>query len=201
MELTLSKQRIACIVGPTACGKTALALRVAARCGAEIVSADSVQVYRGLDIGSAKPTERERRAAPHHLIDCVEPENEAFSVSQYRDLADAAIGDIAGRGRFPLVVGGSGLYVNALVYPLNFAVPSDRAVRAALEQDYPPEDTARAWARLRQVDPATADRLHPNDRKRIIRALEVYRLSGRPLSSFGNDFSGTARPARCATTR
>ena len=197
MERTLSKQRIACIVGPTACGKTALALRVAARCGAEIVSADSVQVYRGLDIGSAKPTERERRAAPHHLIDCVEPENEAFSVSQYRDLADAAIGDIAGRGRFPLVVGGSGLYVNALVYPLKFAVPSDRAVRAALEQDYPPEDTARAWTRLRQVDPATADRLHPNDRKRIIRALEVYRLSGRPLSSFGNDFSGTAgRPMR-----
>lgn len=187
-----AKQRIACIVGPTACGKTALSIRVAQLLCAEIVSADSVQVYRGLDIGSAKPTMEEQQGVPHHLIDCIDIDRAGFSVSEYREMAIRAIQDIAARGKLPLVVGGSGLYVNALTYPLNFAIPSDPAVREQLEVLFPPEAMQRAWDALHAIDAQTAARLHPNDRKRIIRALEVHACSGRPLSAFGNDFANSA---------
>ena len=182
------RKKIACIVGPTAIGKTALSILVAKGMDAEIVSADSVQVYRGLDIGSAKPTKEERQGIPHHMIDCVAVDQPGFSVSQYKEMAGEAIQDIYSRGKIPLVVGGSGLYVHALTYPLNFAIPSDPAVREKLEAAYTPQNQMQAWEKLHEVDPTTADRLHPNDRKRIIRALEVYACSGKPLSAFGNDF-------------
>lgn len=182
-------RRIACIVGSTATGKTALSILIAKRLQAEIVSADSVQVYRGLDIGSAKPTLEERQGIPHHLIDCVAVDEPGFSVSQYQKLAGETIASIQKRGRAPLVVGGSGLYVHALTYPLNFAIPSNPEVRKELEAKYTSEEQKQAWEALRQIDPETANRLHPNDRKRIIRALEVFVCSGKPLSAYGNDFT------------
>lgn len=184
-----SRKRIVCIVGPTASGKTALSIRLAKELNAEIISADSVQVYRGLDIGSAKPTKEEQQGIAHHLIDCIDVDCAAFSVSAYRKLAVQAIENIVARGKMPIVVGGSGLYVNSLTYPLNFAIPSDPVIRTQLEHAYPIEQTQKAWEKLQDSDPVTANRLHPNDRKRIIRALEVYQCSGRPFSSFGNDFA------------
>lgn len=184
-----SKQpnRIVCIVGPTACHKTELAVRLALSTGGEVVSADSVQVYRGMDIGSAKPGVEERRGVSHHMIDCVSIGEADFSVSRYRGMACAAIDGILERGKTPIVAGGSGLYVNALTRPLGFAVPGDAAARARIEAEFDGDPTA-AYERLRRVDAATAGRLHPNDKKRVVRALEVYECAARPLSSFGDDF-------------
>ena len=183
--------RIVCVVGPTACHKTECAIELAKRIDGEIVSADSVQVYLGMDIGSAKPSLAERQGIPHHLIDCVPIEAPEFSVSQYRELAKAAILEIHARGKVPIVVGGSGLYLNSLTYPLGFAVPRNDEVRARLSAEYD-RDVQAAFRRLLLVDPETAQRLHPNDKKRVLRALEVFDCSGKPLSSFGNDFQNEA---------
>ena len=181
--------RVLCIVGPTACHKTELSIRLAKALGGEIVSADSVQVYVGMDIGSAKPTMEERQGIPHHMIDCLPIDTPAFSVSLFREMALKAIDGILMRGRLPILVGGSGLYVNALTSPFDFAVPSDAAVRnrIAAEYDASPEDV---FKRLAACDPATARRLHPHDKKRVVRALEVYEASGKPLSDYGGDFVG-----------
>lgn len=191
METQSQRQRIVCIVGPTASHKTELSIELAKRMDGEIVSADSVQVYLGMDIGSAKPTPEERQGIQHHLIDCVPIDTPEFSVSMYRGMAIDAIGEIVARGRVPIVVGGSGLYVNALTYPLGFAIPKNDAARerASLEYD---QDAEAACARLKKVDPVTAERLHPNDKKRIVRALEVYDCSGLPLSGYGADFQNSA---------
>lgn len=190
------KQKIICLVGPTAIGKTELSLKLALALGTEIISADSVQLYKGMDIGSAKPTIEERMTVPHHLIDCIDIGDRSFSVSAYQCLADNAISDIADRTMIPLIVGGSGLYIDSLIKPLNFACPSDADVRQKLEREYSPEEPLNAWNALQKIDPVTASRLHPNDRKRIIRALEIYHLSGRTLSSYGNDFSNSSK-AEC----
>ncbi len=185
------KSMLLCVVGPTACHKTETAVALAKRFHGEIVSADSVQLYFGMDIGSAKPTQEEQQGIPHHLIDCLPVNTPLFSVSEYRELAVQAIADIAARAKLPIIAGGSGLYVNALTTPLNFAVPSNPDIRTSMEAEYlrSPQD---AFARLRACDPVTADRLHPNDQKRIVRALEVFYCSGRPLSSFGDDFTNKA---------
>lgn len=183
---------IGVILGPTASGKTALSVEAAKRLDAEIVSADSIQLYRGMDIGSAKPTLEERQGIPHHLLDAVGIGEPDFSVAAYQKLAAAAIADIAGRGKFPLVVGGTGLYVNALVYPLSFTnIPADTALREALaaKEAASPGSLHR---QLQDVDPVSAARLHPNDAKRLIRALEVYKLTGKPIGELGGDFSNTA---------
>ena len=188
--------RIVCIPGPTACHKTECAIELAKRINGEIVSADSVQVYLGMDIGSAKPSVEERQGIPHHMIDCVSIDTPEFSVSQYRTMAQEAIDGICSRGKVPIVVGGSGLYLNALTYPLGFAVPRNDEMRARLSAEYD-VDPLKSYARLISVDPATAKRLHPNDKKRILRALEVYDCSGKPLSAFGDDFqneTGTQAP-------
>ena len=124
--------RIVCVVGPTACHKTECAIELAKRIDGEIVSADSVQVYLGMDIGSAKPGLEERQGIRHHLIDCLPIDTPEFSVSQFRQMAAAAIEDIVTRGKMPIIVGGSGLYMNALTYPLGFAVPRNDEVRAHL---------------------------------------------------------------------
>ena len=186
------RQRIVCIAGPTACHKTELSIELAKRIDGEIVSADSVQVYIGMDIGSAKPDMRERQGIAHHLIDCLPIDTPAFSVSMFRSLADREIKDIAARGKTPVVVGGSGLYLNALTYPLGFAVPRDDAAREPISRAYD-EDPSASYARLSEVDPASAARLHPNDKKRIVRALEVFDCSGRPLSDYGGDFQNDAK--------
>lgn len=192
METQSKRQRIVCIVGPTACHKTELSIELAKRIKGEIVSADSVQVYVGMDIGSAKPSPEERQGIPHHLIDCLPIDTPEFSAAMFRSLAVPAIEDIAARRHAPIIVGGSGLYVNALTYPLGFAIPRNDSVRerVSLEYDRDPQD---AYDRLRRVDARTAARLHANDKKRIVRALEVYDCSGQPLSSFGADFQNTAK--------
>ena len=190
-ESKKEKTRIVCIAGPTACHKTECAIELAKRIGGEIVSADSVQVYFGMDIGSAKPSMEERQGIPHHLIDCVPIDTPEFSVSKYRELAKVAIAGICSRGNVPIVVGGSGLYLNALTYPLGFAIPRNDEVRLRLSDAYD-ENSQAAYQRLTDVDPETAKRLHPNDKKRVLRALEVYDCSGKPLSSFGDDFQNEA---------
>lgn len=184
-------QKIICVVGPTACHKTETAVLLAKRFNGEIVSADSVQVYRGMDIGSAKPTEDEKCGVPHHLIDCTDINDLDFSVSKYREMARKAISDIHSRNKAVIVVGGSGLYVQSLVNPLNFAVPSDTKIREALNNEYDLSPQTM-MERLRACDPSTADRLHLNDKKRIVRALEVFEVSGKPLSSYGDDFRNSS---------
>ena len=187
----MRRNRIVCVVGPTACHKTEFSILLAERVNGEIVSADSVQVYLDMDIGSAKPTVEERRGIPHHMLDCVPIDTPEFSVSQYRKMASEALEDILRRGKTPIVVGGSGLYVNALTFPLGFAVPKDEEARKRMEALYDLDANA-AYARLALIDPEIASRLHPNDRKRVVRALEVFECSGKPLSSYGNDFQNTA---------
>jgi tRNA dimethylallyltransferase len=169
------------IVGPTASGKSSLALEVARRLGdVELVSADAMQVYRGMDVGTAKPTPEERAAVPHHLLDLADPGDD-FSVAEWLAAARAALDDIAARGRRALLVGGTGLYVRALVDGLTLPgrYPD---VRAALEAE---ADTSALHARLAALDPAAAGRMEASNRRRVVRALEVTLGSGRPFSSFG----------------
>jgi tRNA dimethylallyltransferase len=170
---------IVTIVGPTASGKSALALRLAERVGAEIVSCDSMQIYRGLDIGTAKPTVAERSRVPHHLIDVAAPD-EIFSAARYAALADDALASIAERGRPALIVGGTGLYLRGLRFGLVDAPPRDEALRAELYAEERAEP-GRLHRRLAEVDPHSARRLAPADLVRVVRALEVERLTGRTL--------------------
>ncbi len=189
------------IVGPTASGKSALALEVARAFGdVEVVSIDSMQVYRGLDIGTAKPTPAERAAVPHHLVDVAEPDDE-WSVARFQHEARAAIVDIERRGHRALLVGGTGLYVQAVIDPLTIP-PEDRAVRdALLARTATPEGLAAAYAELERVDPAAAARMEPGNARHVARALEVLEITGRPFSSFGaglQEFGCPVFPVRIA---
>ena len=173
------------LVGPTGVGKSARALDLAEQLDAEIVNADSRQVYRYLDIGSAKPTRAERARVPHHVFDVVDPD-QSFDCARYRDLALAAIADIQRRGKRVLLVGGTGLYVKALRFGLFPGPPRDAALRRQLEAD----ETAAPGTlhrRLAELDPASANRVHPHDRVRLIRALEVQQLTGRPMSGWQHE--------------
>ena len=183
---------VLCIVGPTACGKTALSVAIAKQTGGEIVSADAVAVYRGLDIGSAKPNEEERQGIPHHLIDCADVTDESFTVSVFRALAREATEGILSRKKLPIVVGGSGLYLDAVFSDMRFSAPSDPDIRAALEKEYD-EDPIAFFETLRAADPVTADRLHPNDKKRVVRAVEVYRITGEPFSALNRAFESAQK--------
>jgi tRNA dimethylallyltransferase len=173
---------VACLLGPTASGKTAAALAFAAKHETEIVSVDSALVYRAMDIGTAKPTPDERARVPHHLIDIREP-TEAYSAADFRADALQAIGAILARGRVPLLVGGTMLYYKALTQGLNDLPSADPDVRASLEAQAASEGWPALHARLASVDPVTAARLAPNDAQRIQRALEVFMLTGRPMSA------------------
>jgi tRNA dimethylallyltransferase len=170
------------IAGPTASGKTAAALAVAARWPVEIVSVDSALVYRGMDIGTAKPSRTERDEVPHHLIDILDPA-QAYSAARFAADAQCLISEIRARGRMPLLVGGTMLYLKALVDGLDPLPAADAAVRAALDERALREGWPALHAELQRVDPATAARLAPHDAQRIQRALEVWQLSGLPLSS------------------
>ncbi|HKQ48184.1 MAG TPA: tRNA (adenosine(37)-N6)-dimethylallyltransferase MiaA [Phycisphaerae bacterium] len=169
------------LLGCTASGKSAAALELASRLDAEILSIDSMQVYRRMDIGTAKPTPAERAAVPHHLIDVAEP-GELFSVSRFVELADAAIADIHARGRRVLAVAGTPLYLMGLMYGLFDGPSADEAFRAHLRARASREGTPALHAELSKFDSKAAERIHPNDLKRIERALEVFHLTGRPLS-------------------
>jgi tRNA dimethylallyltransferase len=169
------------IVGPTASGKSALALRLARQRSGEIVSCDSLQVYRGLDVGSAKATPAERAEVEHHLLDVADP-GEVFSAADYARLARAALQGVRGRGRLPIVAGGTGLYLRALLEGLFEGPPRDEALRRRLEALADRFGDERLHRLLRRVDPVAAHRIRPRDRVRVVRALEVYRATGRPIS-------------------
>ena len=175
------RPRIAVIVGPTAAGKTELALALARAAGGEVVSADSQQVYRGMDIGTGKVGPDERRAIPHHLIDVAEPD-EPMTAARFAELADESIAAIAGRGASPIVVGGTGLYVRALTLGLFDAPPADEALRERLRAQARERGIASLWERLRDVDAEAAESIHATDLVRLTRALEIYELTGEPPS-------------------
>lgn len=177
-----SVERVLVLVGPTAVGKTEAALRLAERLHGEIVSADSMQVYQGMDIGTAKPSLAERQRVPHHLIDVVAP-GEPFSVADFQQLARQRISEIAARGRLPLLVGGTGLYVRAVIDHYNF-IPADTdwSLRERLRQQAREAGLEALYYWLQQVDPTAASRIHQRDERRIVRALEVYQTTGQPLS-------------------
>ena len=170
------------IVGPTASGKTNLSLRIAQEVGGEIVSADSRQVYTYMDIGTAKPSLQERQAVVHHFVDCKEPD-EYFSAGEYGRLARETIQEILERGRLPVVVGGSGLYIRAVADGIFTGDYRDADLRERLKRTAEEEGVSVLYDRLRCVDPVYAERIHPNDKRRIVRALEVEALSGRRFSS------------------
>ncbi len=172
------KPMIAALVGPTGVGKTRAAIGLCARLNAEIVSMDSMQVYRGMDIGTAKPSASERQAAPHHLLDVADP-RETFTTARYREMAFAAFDGILARGKLPLLVGGTGLYLQAVSYELRLGERgADEALRERLRREAEePGGRQRLHARLAEIDPQAAARLHPNDARRVIRALE---LAGAP---------------------
>jgi tRNA dimethylallyltransferase len=180
-----------CLTGPTTSGKTQAALQVsqalqAAHQPVEIISVDSALVYRGMDIGTAKPSAQERALVPHHLIDIIEP-NESYSAARFVLDAQALMVDIQARGHIPLLVGGTMLYFKALFEGLDAMPAADRAVRAELAAQCEREGLVALYRELQQVDPITAERLAPGDHQRISRALEVYRVSGQPISSFHTD--------------
>ena len=183
----IDRPTVLCIVGPTACGKTALSVALAKQTDGEIVSADAVAVYRGLDIGSAKPNEEERQGIPHHLIDCVDVTDNDFTVSTFRTLARETVDEILSRDKLPIVVGGSGLYLDSVFSDMRFSAPSDPEIRSTLEKEYD-EDSIAFFETLSASDPITAERLHPNDRKRVVRAVEVFRIMGEPFSSLNRAF-------------
>ncbi len=170
------------VCGPTASGKTKLGIALCKALGGEVVSADSMQVYRGMDIGTAKPSLEEREGIPHHMLDVAEPW-ESYSVARYVEEATACVEDILARGKRPVVVGGTGLYIDALVRGRQFAdISPNRVHREALEKQLQEQGIAPLLEELHRVDPEAAGRLHPRDEKRIIRALEVYRETGVTLS-------------------
>ena len=174
-------KRLLCVVGPTASGKTDLAIAVCERVGGEIVSADSVQIYRGFDIGSGKPSAAERARAPHHLIDVLDPSENADAMA-YAALAERAVEDIRARGKVPVLCGGTYFWVRALVIGLAPAPRADAAIRARHRAITEERGRAALHEELARVDSASAARLHPNDVVRVSRALEVHELSGRTMS-------------------
>ena len=174
--------KIVCVVGPTACGKTTLGVLLAKRFRGEVVSADSMQIYRGMTVGTAAPTEEEMDGVPHHMVAVADPE-EQWSAARYVQEAVPVVDGILARGRLPVVVGGTGLWVDALVQGRGFAAGcAGGAVRRELEERLAAEGIAPLLEELRQVDPAAAQRLHPADGKRILRALEVWRETGKTIT-------------------
>ncbi|SNZ09953.1 tRNA dimethylallyltransferase [Persephonella hydrogeniphila] len=171
--------KILVITGTTATGKTELSIQLAERLNGEIISADSMMVYRYMDIGTAKPTEEERRGIPHYLIDVVNPDEE-FSVKDFLEMADRKIREISLKGKVPIVVGGTWLYIQALLYGLTDAPPTDWKLRKKLYE----KDNKELYRLLENIDPEYSSKIHINDKKRIVRALEVYYIAGIPFSDY-----------------
>ena len=187
------------IVGPTAGGKSRLAIDLARQLptGGECISCDSMQIYRGMDIGTAKPTPSERGEVPHHLIDIVEPSDDSFNVDRWLELARITIDEIHKRGRVPIIVGGTNLYVQAFLGGMMAGPEPDPALRTRLEQMSTPD--LRQW--LERVDAPAAERIHPNDRKRTIRAIEVFELTGERLSQSQTQWAGATEHRDSLATR
>ena len=176
------KKPLIILTGPTAVGKTELSIKLAKAVNGEIVSADSMQVYKEMDIGTAKITNEEMQGVPHHLIDILEPKDE-FNVFLFQSLARQAIKEISSRGNIPIVVGGTGFYIQALLYDIAFEGEEDHSeIRRRLEQEADEKGLDALYSQLCLVDPRSAEAIHPHNRKRLIRALEFYRLNGYPIS-------------------
>ena len=179
--------KIAVLTGPTATGKTALGVALASALNGEIVGADSMQLYRYMDIGTAKPTKEEQQGIPHHMIDCVSPQ-ENYSVSRYVEDASRVIDDILSRGKLPILVGGTNLYIDSLLSGRSFAPEgSSTGLRQTLAREWAERGGEAMLEELRQVDPESANRLHLHDQKRILRALEIYRATGRTKSAWDRE--------------
>lgn len=182
MNIQQNKPHVLAFIGATASGKTSLALKVARRIPCEIVCLDSMQIYRRMDIGTAKPTAAERSVAPHHMVDIIDPD-ETFSVAEYVERAHRVIAGIAARGKLPVLVGGTGLYLQGLSYPMDYGgLPSDRQVRDMLNAELLRLGADAMHDKLRAIDPDAASRLHPNDTRRVVRAIEIFQLTGIPMS-------------------
>ena len=178
----MEKIKVLAVVGPTASGKSALAVELAGRYGGEVVSCDSMQIYKHMAVATAKPTAEEMHGIPHHLIDFLEP-TERFSVAEYVTLAGKVIADIHARGKLPIICGGTGLYFSSLIHGITFSeAGSDPAYRKALEQRAASEGAQVLLDELRAFDPESAAKLHPNNLKRIIRAMEHYKLTGKTIT-------------------
>lgn len=176
------KNKLIVLTGPTAVGKTALSIQLARKTGGEIISADSMQVYRYMDIGSAKITKTQMEGVPHHLIDVLDPDEE-FHVFRFQEMAKEALNGIYERGHIPIVTGGTGFYIQALLYDIAFGEEKPHsAIRERLEKTAKEKGSAFLHEALKKVDPDSADAIHPNNQKRIIRALEFYELNGSPIS-------------------
>ena len=187
----MSKPRVVAVGGPTASGKTALSVALARAFDGEIINADSMQIYKNLDVGTAKPSEEERQGIPHYLLDFLSPET-PYSVADFTAAADPLIRDITARGRLPLVVGGTGLYITSLLSGMAFAPEkTDPAIRARLQARADTEGGAALYAELQRIDPDYAAQVHPNNLPRVIRALELFEATGRRMS----DQRREARPA------
>jgi len=205
LDALCDRPRVVAIGGPTATGKTALSLALAQRFGGEIINADSMQVYRQLSVGTAKPTAEERAQAPHHLLDFLPPE-QPYSVADFTAAAGDLIGQITARGRLPLVVGGTGLYITSLLNGVRFAPEdTDPELRRRLQQQAETQGAEVLYARLQAVDPAYAAKVHPHNLPRIIRALELYESTGRTMSEQQRQLRPAAAPYRslclCLTCR
>lgn len=172
------KKKIIVVCGPTASGKSALAVEIALKFGGEIISADSVSVYKGLDIGSAKPSGEEKKGVPHYLIDVASPKD-SFSVGDYEELAVPAVEDISGRGKIPIICGGTGFYVNSVLYRMSYGLSKgDIGIRRKYERAAEEKGREFVYSILKEKDPETAAKLHPNDLVRVIRALEIFDATG-----------------------
>lgn len=182
------KDNLFILIGPTAIGKTSLSIELAKRMDGEIISADSMQIYKYMDIGSAKVSKEEMQGIQHHLIDIILPDEE-FTVSDYKDRAITLIKDINGRHKLPMVVGGTGLYINSLVYKLNFTeVPPHNETRTKLELLGEKHGNEYLHEMLEKIDIESAERISVNDRKRIIRAIEIFEITGKTMTEFNKDF-------------
>ena len=188
--------KVVVICGPTASGKTDLAIALAQTVNGEIISADSMQVYQFMNIGTAKPTMEEMQGIPHHMLDVARPD-EPFSVALYKEKADASIKDILSRKRLPIVAGGTGLYINSLIYNIRFSeTVCDEAFRGKMNALAETEGPKALHDRLRAVDPESAERIHFNNVKRVIRALEVYEFTGKPITEHQSESRQIPAPYR-----
>jgi tRNA dimethylallyltransferase len=184
------------LTGPTAAGKSAVGVELAERIGAEIVSMDSMALYRRMDIGTAKPSPADCSRVPHHLIDVIDS-HEHFSLAQYIEAAHGCVEEIVGRGKQVLFVGGTPLYLKGLLRGIFQGPPADWAFRRKIQQESQQQEPAWLHQQLQKVDPAAADRLHPNDSRRLIRAMEIYHLTGLPISDFQKQFDAGSPAERC----
>jgi tRNA dimethylallyltransferase len=189
----MQKKPLIVIGGPTGVGKTELSLKLAKEIGGEIISADSMAVYRHMDIGTAKPSPEERKKVKHYVIDVVNPD-ETFSIKEFIDLANEAVKEIWAKGKIPIVVGGTYMYIHPFLYGLAETPPADWELRKKLYQRAEEEGKEQLWKELVEIDPEYAKKIHPNDLRRIVRALEVYQLTGKPYSSFHGNWKKPRYP-------